>query len=139
VRGSHTFVWPTQEYQYRQMAGTLLQVVAVMVGVGIGAALLGRYIPSLPIFNRMVLKPETYSGSELDDPTAKPPATEGYESLAFLMGETGRTTTVLKPTGKARFGSLLVDVRADGYYIDRDALIEVIDVQGMKVIVKPVA
>jgi membrane-bound serine protease (ClpP class) len=139
VMASHTFVWPTQEYEYRQMAGTLLQVVAVMVGVGIGAALVGRYIPSLPIFNRMVLKPEIYNGSELDDPTAKPPVTEVYESLAFLMGETGRTTTVLKPTGKARFGNLLVDVRADGYYIDRDSLIEVVDVQGMKVIVKPVA
>jgi membrane-bound serine protease (ClpP class) len=139
VMASHTFVWPTQEYEYRQMAGTLLQVVAVMAGVGIGATLVGRYIPSLPVFNRMVLKPETYNGSELDDPAAKPPVTEGYESFAFLMGETGRTTTVLKPTGKARFGNLLVEVRADGLYIDRDALIEVIDVQGMRVIVKPVA
>ena len=139
VMASHTFVWPTQEYEYRQMAGTLFQVVAVMAGVGVGATLLGRYIPSLPVFNRMVLKPETYNGSELEDPTAKPSIDEGYESLAFLMGETGRSTTVLRPTGKARFGNLLVDVRADGYYIDRDSLIEVIDVQGMKVIVKPVA
>ena len=139
VMASHTFIWPTQEYEYRQMAGTLFQVVAVMVGVGVSAALVGKYIPSLPIFNRMVLKPDTYNGSELDDPTAKPSMDEGYESLAFLMGETGRTTTALKPTGKARFGNLLIDVRADGYYIDRDTLIEVIDVQGMKVIVKPIA
>ncbi len=139
VMASHTFVWPTQEYEYRQMAGTLFQVVGVMAGVGVGATLVGRYIPSLPVFNRMVLKPGTYNGSELDDPTAKPPATEGYESMAFLMGETGRTTTVLKPTGKARFGNLLIDVQADGFFLDRDALIEVVDVQGMKVIVKPVA
>ena len=139
VMASHTFIWPTQEYEYRQMAGTLFQVVAVMVGVGVGVALVGRYIPSLPIFNRMVLKPDVYNGSELDDPTAKPPLDEGYQSLAFLMGETGRTTTVLKPVGKARFGNLLVDVRADGYFIERDSLIEVIDVQGMQVIVKPVA
>ena len=139
VMASHTFIWPTQEYEYRQMAGTLFQVVAVMVGVGVSAALVGKYIPSLPVFNRMVLKPETYNGSELDDPTVKPSMDEGYESLAFLMGETGRTTTVLKPTGKARFGKLLVDVRADGYYIERDSLIEVIDVQGMKVIVKLIA
>ena len=136
VMASHTFIWPTQEYEYRQMAGTLFQVVGVMVGVGVGVALLGKYIPSLPVFNRMVLKPDVYNGSELDDPTAKPPADEPYESLAFLMGETGRTTTVLKPSGKARFGKLLVDVRADGYFIERDALIEVIDVQGMKVIAK---
>ena len=122
VMASHTFVWPTQEYEYRQMAGTLFQVVGVMVGVGVGVAFFGKYIPSLPVFNRMVLKPDVYNGSELDDPAAKPPLEEGgYESLAFLMGETGRTTTVLKPTGKARFGKLLVDVRADGYYIERDS------------------
>jgi membrane-bound serine protease (ClpP class) len=140
VMASHTFVWPTQEYEYRQMAGTLFQLVGVMVGVVVGVALFGKYMPSLPVFNRMVLKPEVYNGSELEDPTAKPVAEEGgYENLAFLMGETGRTTTVLKPSGKARFGKLLVDVRADGYYIERDALIEVIDVQGMKVIVKPIA
>jgi len=119
------------------MAGTLFQVVAVMVGVGTAAALVGRYIPSLPLFNRMVLKPDSYNGSELDDAGEKPPVEE-YESLGFLMGETGRTTTVLKPTGKARFGNLLVEVRADGYFLDRDALVEVIDVQGMRVIVKPV-
>ncbi len=143
VMASHTFIWPTQDYEYRQMAGTLFQVVAVMVGVGVGASLVGRYLPSMPILNRMVLKPEPYTGSveEVEDgyPVDKPPPSEEYESLAFLMGETGRTTTVLKPSGKARFGNLLVDVRADGYYIERDALIEVIDVQGMRVIVKPVA
>jgi membrane-bound serine protease (ClpP class) len=138
VMASHTFVWPTQEYEYRQMAGTLFQLVAVMTGVGVSAALVGKYIPSLPIFNRMVLKPETYNGSELDDPSVKPSADEGYESFAFLMGETGRSTTVLKPSGKARFGKLLIDVQADGYFIERDRLIEVIDVQGMKVIVKPI-
>ena len=141
VMASHTFVWPTQEYEYRQMAGTLFQVIAVMVGVGVGATLVGRYIPSLPVFNRMVLKPEAFTGTGIeDDPNViKPPPVEGFESLTFLMGETGRTTTVLKPSGKARFGGLLVDVRADGFFIERDALIEVVDVQGMRVIVKPVA
>ena len=64
------------------------------------------------------------------------PTIEGYESLAFLIGETGRTTSPLRPTGKARFGNLLVDVTADGYYVDPDSLVEVIDVQGTRVIVK---
>lgn len=141
VMASHTFVWPTQDYEYRQMAGTLGQIVAVMVGVGVGASIVGRYIPSLPVFSRMVLKPqaETGSGLVLDEFAPKPEPTEGYESFAFLMGETGRTTTVLKPSGKAQFGNLLVDVRADGFFIERGTLIEVVEVQGLRVIVKPVA
>jgi len=121
------------------MAGTLFQIIAVMVGVGTGVALVGRYIPSLPVFNRMVLKHELANGSELNDPMAKPSMDEGYESFAFLMGETGRTTTVLRPTGKARFGNLLVEVTTNGFYLERDALVEVIDVQGTRVIVRPMA
>jgi membrane-bound serine protease (ClpP class) len=135
VMASHTFVWPTQEYEYRELGYTLLQVTVAMVAVGGGAVILARYFPSLPLFNRLVLKPEPWTGTGTDDLVVKP-AMEGYESLAFLIGETGRTTTVLRPTGKARFGELLVDVTADGFFIEPDSLVEVIDVQGSRVIVK---
>ncbi|HEV3165799.1 MAG TPA: NfeD family protein [Isosphaeraceae bacterium] len=137
VMASHTFVWPTQEYEYRQMGQTLLQVTVVLITVAAGAVMLGRYFPSLPFFNRMVLKPEPAGGGELDDPGIKPPP-EGDDSLAFLVGETGRTTTVLRPTGKARFGELLVDVTADGFFIEPDSLVEVVEVRGARVIVKRV-
>ena len=137
VLASHTFVWPTQEYEYREMGYTLLQVTAALVGVGVGAILLARYLPSLPLFHRLILKPEPWTGSaEADDPLAKPPM-EGYESLGFLVGETGRTTSPLRPTGKARFGNLLLDVTAEGFYVEPDTLVEVVDVQGSRVIVKP--
>jgi membrane-bound serine protease (ClpP class) len=136
VMASHTFVWPTQEYEYREMGYTLLQVTVAMVAVGGGAAVLARYFPSLPLFNRLVLKPEPWTGAGDADPASKP-APEGYESFAFLVGETGRTTTVLRPTGKARFGELLLDVTADGVFLEPDTLVEVVDVQGSEVIVKP--
>jgi membrane-bound serine protease (ClpP class) len=135
VMASHTFVWPTQEYEYREMGYTLIQVTVAMVAVAGGAALLGRYFPSLPLFNRLVLKAEPWTAVE--DPTAKPQL-DGYDSLAFLIGETGRTTTLLRPSGKARFGDKLIDVTADGFFIEPDSLVEVVDVQGSRVIVKQV-
>jgi membrane-bound serine protease (ClpP class) len=135
VMASHTFVWPTQEYEYRQMGQTLLQLTIAIACVAGGAGVLGRYFPSLPLFNRIVLKPDPIG--QLDDPTAKP-SLAGETSYFFLVGETGRTTTALKPTGKARFGELLLDVTADGFYVEPDSLVEVVDVQGSKVIVKKV-
>jgi membrane-bound serine protease (ClpP class) len=135
VMASHTFVWPTQEYEYRELGYTLLQVTVAMAAVAGGAVILARYFPSLPLFNRLVLKPEPWTGTGLEDGLAKPPI-EAYDSLAFLVGETGRTTTVLRPTGKARFGDLLVDVTADGFFIEPDSLVEVVEVQGARVIVK---
>ena len=43
---------------------------------------------------------------------------------------------MLRPAGKARFGELLIDVTADGFFIEPDSLVEVVDVQGSRVIVK---
>jgi membrane-bound serine protease (ClpP class) len=138
VMASHTFVWPTQEYEYRELGYTLIQVTVAMLAVGCGAVVFARYFPSLPLFNRLVLKPEPWTGTGaegVEDPSEKPPL-EGYESLAYLIGETGRTTTVLRPAGKARFGDLLIDVTADGFFIEPDSLVEVVDVQGVRVIVR---
>lgn len=135
VMASHTFTWPTQEYEYREMGLTLLQIVLSLVGVAAGAVMLARFFPAIPFFNRLILKPEPWDASETTDPAAKPPM-EGYESLSFLIGETGRTTSPLRPTGKARFGNLLIDVTADNFYIEPDSLIEVVDVQGNRVTVK---
>jgi membrane-bound serine protease (ClpP class) len=135
VMASHTFVWPTQEYEYREMGFTLMQLIGALVGVAGGAVIFAKYLPSIPFLNRLVLKPEPWTGFEPEDPMAKPPL-EGYDSLNFLVGETGRTTSPLRPTGKARFGNLLIDVTADSYYVETDSLVEVVDVQGTKVIVK---
>lgn len=136
VMASHTFIWPTQEYEYRQMGQTLFQITLALAAVAGGAVVLGRYFPSIPLFNRLILKPEPWDADA--DPNVKPVATDGLESLYFLIGETGRTTTTLRPSGKARFGDLLIDVSADGFFVEPDTLIEVVDVQGSKVIVKRV-
>ncbi|WP_165072263.1 NfeD family protein [Paludisphaera rhizosphaerae] len=137
VMASHTFTWPTQDYEYREMGLTLIQLIVALIGVTVGAVVLAHYFPAIPIFNKLILKPEPWTGAggETLDPTVKPPM-EGYDSLAYLIGETGRTTSPLRPTGKARFGKLLLDVTADNFYIEPDSLVEVVDVQGSRVIVK---
>jgi membrane-bound serine protease (ClpP class) len=137
VLASHTFVWPSQDYEYQELGHTLLQVTGMLAAVGVCAMFLARYFPSLPLFNRLVLKPEPWVRVETEDVLGRPSA-EGYESLAFLVGETGRTTSPLRPTGKARFGGYLIDVTADGAFVDTDNLVEVVDVQGPRVIVKRV-
>jgi len=137
VLASHTFIWPTQDYEYQELGHTLLQVTGMLAAVGGCAIVLARYFPSLPFFNRLVLKPEPWTRVEGEDSQGRP-LVEGYESLAFLVGETGRTTSPLRPTGKARFGGYLIDVTADGAFVETDNLVEVVDVQGPRVIVKKV-
>lgn len=135
VMASHTFIWPTQEYEYRQMGRTLTQMTLTIVAVVAGAIVLGRYFPSLPFFRRMILVPEPL-GEFAESAGGKPPIDPESSTLFFLIGETGRTTTVCRPSGKARFGELLVDVTADGFYLEADTPVEVIEVRGTRAFVK---
>jgi membrane-bound serine protease (ClpP class) len=109
----------------------------MLVAVGSCTVVLARYFPSLPLFNRLILKPEPWTTVEYEDNLGRHSA-DGFESLAFLIGETGRTTTPLRPIGKARFGSLLLDVTAGDRFVEPDSLVEVIDVQGPRVVVKKI-
>ena len=137
VLASHTFVWPTQDYEYQELGHTLLQLTGMLVAVGGCTVVLARYFPSMPLFNRLILKPEPWTTVEYEDSQGRH-SPDGYESLTFLIGETGRTTTPLRPTGKARFGSLLLDVTAVDRFVEPDTLIEVVDVQGSRVTVKKI-
>ncbi len=52
-----------------------------------------------------------------------------------LLGRRGVTVTPLRPIGRVRFEEEEVDVVTDGEYIPNDAEVEVVDVQGMRVVV----
>jgi membrane-bound serine protease (ClpP class) len=109
----------------------------MLIAVGSCTVVLARYFPSLPLLSKLVLKPEPWT-TVSDDEGQGRGSPDGYESLTFLVGETGRTTTPLRPTGKARFGSLLLDVTALDRFVDPDTLIEVVDVQGPRVVVRKI-
>lgn len=134
VMASHTFVWPSSDSEFRELAGTLVEIATALTAVAVGVALVGRYFKSIPLLNRMVLKPEP-----IDAPGGAAALTmaETY-ARSYLIGETGRTVTVLRPAGKARFGSELLDVIAVGDYIEPDRLVAVVDVQGSRILVKRV-
>jgi membrane-bound serine protease (ClpP class) len=136
VMASLTFALPTQEYEYRQLAATLLRLLGALVGVIVGAMVMSRYLPSMPIFHRLVLQPVDPNAPM--DPTIKP-VLDGDAPLTYLLGEVGRTTTVLRPSGRARFGDLLVDVTADSFWVDPGEKVEVIEVRGSRVLVRRVS
>lgn len=131
IMASHTFIIPTEDSQYRELSRTIVLLLVTLTGVIGGAVLLGRFFPSLPFFDKLVLKTDSnaLAGGEKEFFDSESP-------YAFLLGETGRTTTVLRPSGRARFGEVIADVTAERNFIEQDSLIQVVDVQGHRVIVK---
>jgi membrane-bound serine protease (ClpP class) len=103
------------------------------LGGGMGAAIVGmvvlaRYLPRMPIANRIIVANPTPADLMPNDP---------YDGAA-QMGDLGKAETLLRPAGKARFGATLVDVVTEGEYIDAGSRIEVVERYGNRVVVRRV-
>lgn len=64
---------------------------------------------------------------------------EGYLSskdLNYLLGRQGVATTDLRPAGVGKFDEINFDVMSDGTYISKGAEIEIIQVEGAKLVVQ---
>ena len=108
-----------------------------LVNLGIAVALfvlavslLARFLPELPLFNRLVLATQSPTGPSLQMRTPSM-----FES-SVKVGEEGVARTILRPAGKAAFGAALVDVVTDGEFLDAGARVRVTMVEGDRVVVE---
>ena len=68
--------------------------------------------------------------------------TDGYLSssdLEYLLGKKGIAETDLRPAGVARIDDIKFDVMSDGNYIVRGSMLEIIRVEGSKLVVREIA
>ncbi|MBM80364.1 MAG: hypothetical protein CMJ78_07195 [Planctomycetaceae bacterium] len=137
VLASQTFVIPETSGQVDEMAWSLGTITTAMVVFTIGASIVTRHLGTMPLLNRMVLQPPAAAGPQLD------PMQDGHELSEVernyeLLDQQGTAATVLRPAGKATIGDRFVDVVSDGPFIKSGSTIEVVDVQGNKIVVREV-
>ncbi|MDB5387155.1 MAG: signal peptide peptidase SppA, type [Planctomycetaceae bacterium] len=146
ILASQTFFIPTSSADYRELADHLSTLGGSLVGCVVIAFALSRFLPRMPLLNRMVLVPPGgatpgASGVPLLRPELAT-AAEGMHHIlnpnASLIGETGNTVSILRPSGKAQFGDRMVDVVSEGPFIDPGKPIQVIEVNGNRVVVREV-
>ena len=58
--------------------------------------------------------------------------------MAALLGAIGVAATPLRPAGKVQFGDDYVDVVAEGSYVLPGTRVQVIEIEGNRVVVKAV-
>lgn len=107
-----------------------------LFGMGAGVMLaffVARYLPQIPGANRLLLVPPT----EAEDGSAEP-ALPGAAEAAGLLGAVGTAVTVLRPAGSVRFGDSFVDVVTEGGYVPSGARVQVVEVEGTRIVVKEV-
>jgi membrane-bound ClpP family serine protease len=114
--------------------GSTLSHIALSLLAATGAAfLLAWYLPHIPYVNRLVLKPPS---QQADADEASPLAAQ--EQTRALLGAVGEAITTLRPAGKVRFGDEFVDVVAEGSYVEPGTRVQVIEIEGNRVVVKPI-
>lgn len=141
ILASQTFTIPHTTEEMRTLARSVGTLSGAVVGTVVLAALISRYLPSIPLFNEMILTPPGAADSfgeprlhpDLAGATVVNPLLERDRSL---VGKQGTSMTVLRPAGKAQIGDEFVDVISDGPFISLGRRIEVIEVSGNRVVVR---
>ena len=100
-----------------------------LVATFLVASLSFRFMGKIPFLSKLVLFSEEKGE-------------EGYRSAPVEMerfiGREGMTLTMLRPVGKAQFGDTIVDVVSEGELIEKGKRVEVIKVEGNRVVVSEV-
>jgi membrane-bound ClpP family serine protease len=103
-----------------------------LLGAVAGAVILAWYLPHMPFAHRMVLKPPGALGEVLEEEAS------ALEMNAGLLGAIGIAATALRPAGKVRMGDDFIDVVAEGDYVESGARVQVIEIEGNRIVVKEV-
>ncbi len=134
VLATQTFIIPRNSEELAQLPVSLSMVVASGGGFVAALFVIRRYLPTMPVFRRMMLHPPSADESVSPIQRAK---RESLVDRSHLLGRRGTTVSPLVPAGKARIGNDLVDVITDGRMVERGEEIEVVEVAGNRVVVQP--
>jgi membrane-bound ClpP family serine protease len=126
--------WPRSQNEWVGLGQKVGPYGLSMLGGLVAFFILVRYLPSIPFFNRMILKPRGEEGEEGESAPGVPIQPE----LAQLLGAIGVAATPLRPAGKVQFGEQFVDVVAEGSYVVAGTRVQVIEIEGNRVVVKEV-
>lgn len=125
---SQTFVIPRNAYQASELLGGVWMVLGSMVGLIIGFMFVKAFLPQAA----------TAAGLAMEVPESSIDEFERVAHFDHLVGQTGVAATRLRPSGKARFGELLVSVISDGSSLEPNQEVRVVQVLGNRVVVEAV-
>ena len=100
-----------------------LVLAIVVVGIVVGTLLWMRYLPDSPMARLFISRGAI--------------GTVGAEKPE-LLGRTGTTLTLLRPSGMAMIDGHRVDVVSEGQLIEKGSRIKVVAIEGLRVVVRAV-
>lgn len=124
--------WPRTGPEWASFGQKLSPFGVSLLGAVALVALAVRYLPHIPVLNRLISKPpeETEEGEAPSEPASA--------ELESLLGAIGVAATPLRPAGKCQFQDAFVDVQSEGGFITVGTRVRVVEIEGNRVKVKQV-
>ena len=134
VMASRRVTWPVGGGEnWGDLGVDVLTVLGAFVGFAVVIIGLSALLGQFPGLSRLTLTPPAAEG--VDAALAEPMVAAGLPTI----GQSGTTTSPLRPGGRARFqDGGPIDVSTEGDYVDSGCPIRVVAVQGHRVTVRPV-
>lgn len=125
--------YPAQplEFSFETLARPMLNFSLAIIAAVFLVAVLARFLPDLPLFQRLFLAAKSAVGPSI------PAVGMAPQSPGLSVGETGIALSTLRPSGKARFGEMLVDVVTQGQFVDEGSPVRILSISGDAVVVEP--
>lgn len=134
--GPDELPWPRDALAWKDFTDGVIGLSAGFFGFVILAWLLAKYLPRLQFLSGLMLAPSAAKlGTEVEVSMTTLPDSR---TIGVNIGELGEVVSKLRPTGKARFGHAIVDVVAEGEFLDTGTRIEIISIRGNRVVVRKV-
>jgi len=130
--------WPETPMDWRIFNSGVLGLAFGFVGFAFFAWLLSRFLPKLQFLSGLVLVPTT-GASAAGQSRVSMTAPNADEAAGLQVGEKGEVTSRLRPAGRARFGDAIVDVVAAGEFLAVGTAVEIAEIHGNRVVVRPVS
>jgi membrane-bound serine protease (ClpP class) len=128
--------WPQDAIAWNDFTWGVIGLALGFTGFIIVVWLLSKYLPRIQFLSGLILVPAVpRKGSEI--PLSITTSSES-KTTGVNLGDTGEVVSILRPTGKAKFGDAIVDVVAEADFLDKGTKIEIIEIHGNRVVVKKV-
>jgi membrane-bound ClpP family serine protease len=127
--------WPQTTNEWVGLGSWVGAFALSLGGAVVSALVLAWYLPHLPYVNRLILKPP---GEAVDEDGVPEPGPAPAQTYAALLGAIGVAATPLRPAGKVQFGDQFVDVVAESGYVEPGTRVQVVEIEGMRVVVKEI-
>jgi len=117
---------PDLPWQGELLLRNMIQVVGSLLSAFVFSMLCLRYV--FPKFSKVL--PGPYLSTALTESHA-----DSMEIIGMNVGDTGVAGTSLRPSGKARIGKRMVDVIADGEFMEKGTHIVISEIRGNRIVV----